>query len=165
MNSYLDGNIILLGNIQVTIDNNTKKFYINTNDITFQPTFSNYENVLEYFVQRGAAGKFKDSHYHSDLFIPIVLTSNKISYIIVEVKNDEGLYTFNSLYNNFYGRGRLLLGYAHPKEAAAPFLVFILLLFIKYKNERMFVNLVGAILLILISSRNAFLYFILLPWY
>ena len=39
---------------------------------------------------------------------------------------------FVALYNDYYGRGRLLLGYGHPKEAAAPFLVFFLLLFIKY---------------------------------
>lgn len=32
---------------QVTIDNISKKYYISTDDITFQPTFSNYENILE----------------------------------------------------------------------------------------------------------------------
>ena len=72
---------------------------------------------------------------------------------------------FTSLYNNFYGRGRLLLGYAHPKEAAAPFLVFFLLLFIKFKNQRKFINWAGAFLLILISSRNAFLYFVLFVFF
>ena len=72
---------------------------------------------------------------------------------------------FNSLYNNYYGRGRLLLGYAHPKEAAAPFLVFFLLLFIKSKNQRKFINWVGAFLLILIGSRNSFLYFLLFAFF
>ena len=72
---------------------------------------------------------------------------------------------FAPIFNNYYGRGRLLLGYAHPKEAAAPFLVFFLLLFIKYKKQRKFINWIGALILILISSRNAFFYFILFVFF
>jgi hypothetical protein len=72
---------------------------------------------------------------------------------------------FTALYNDYYGRWRLLLGYGHPKEAAAPFLVFFLLLFIKYKKQRKLINWIGGLILILISSRNAFFYFILFVFF
>jgi len=67
----------------------------------------------------------------------------------------------NPLFNSYYGRNRLLLGYAHPKEAAAPFLMILILIFIKYVKIRKYVFWGGVLLLLLISSRNAFLYFLL----
>ena len=67
----------------------------------------------------------------------------------------------NPIFNSYYGRDRLLLGYAHPKEAAAPFLAILILIFIKYTKIRKYVFFWGIFLLLLISSRNAFLYFLL----
>lgn len=72
---------------------------------------------------------------------------------------------FAPIFNDYYGRGRLLLGYAHPKEAAAPFFAIILLFFIKYKKFRKFTFGGGLILLFLISSRNALLYFLLFVFF
>jgi hypothetical protein len=69
------------------------------------------------------------------------------------------------LFNSHYGRGRLLLGYTHPKEAAAPFLMILILIFIKYREFRNYVFWCGVLLLLLISSRNAFLYFLLFVFF
>lgn len=69
------------------------------------------------------------------------------------------------LFNNYYGRGRLLLGYSHPKEAAAPFLTILILIFIKFEKFRNYAFWGGILLLLLISSRNAFLYFLLFVFF
>jgi hypothetical protein len=69
------------------------------------------------------------------------------------------------LFNSYYGRDRLLLGYSHPKEAAAPFLTILILIFIKFRKIRKYTFWGGILLLLLISSRNALLYFLLFVFF
>lgn len=79
---------ILLGKdiykeIENKIDDSVLKGLICFNHFIKRFNDTTYANVLEYFVQRGAAGKFKDSQNKSDLFIPIVLESSNISYFFL----------------------------------------------------------------------------------
>jgi hypothetical protein len=67
----------------------------------------------------------------------------------------------NGFFSTKYGRERLLLGYFHPKEAAQPFVVLFILLFISYKKYRTTIFIGGTILLLLISSKNSTLYFLI----
>ena len=85
------------GKIKKIIDPTVLKGLICFNHFNKKFDDLKYAHVNESFIERGAAGKFKDGHYRSDLFIPIVLESNEISFIIIEVKNDESLSTFVSL--------------------------------------------------------------------
>jgi hypothetical protein len=55
----------------------------------------------------------------------------------------------------------MLLGYFHPKEAAQPFLIIIIISFISYTKYRKAIFLFGIMLLYLISSKNALLYFLI----
>jgi hypothetical protein len=69
-------------------------------------------------------------------------------------------YINNGFFSTKYGRERLLLGYFHPKEAAQPFVVLFILLYIIYKKYRILIFIVGTTLLLLISSKNSTLYFL-----
>lgn len=70
------------------------------------------------------------------------------------------------IYNNYYGRGRLLLGFFHPKEAGITLLIPIILLyawFTKVKTNKYFVifyHLAVIGLLVLVSSRNALFFYL-----
>lgn len=64
----------------------------------------------------------------------------------------------NGFMNTRYGRERMLLGYFHPKEAAQPFLITTILLYISLPRYRLLISIIGLILLFYISSKNAILY-------
>lgn len=69
------------------------------------------------------------------------------------------------IFNSYYGRDRLLLGFFHPKEAAISILTVILLFrcyishTLKPKINQFFI-LTGLILLYFVQSRNSFLFFL-----
>lgn len=67
----------------------------------------------------------------------------------------------NGLFSTKYGRERMLLGYFHPKEAAQPFTILFVLLYIAFEKSRIKIFLVGVILLYFISSKNSLLYFLI----
>jgi len=67
----------------------------------------------------------------------------------------------NSFFSSKYGRDRMLLGYFHPKEAAQPFLILTILLFIAFSKYRKIIFFCGIVLLFLIGSRNALLYLLI----
>ena len=67
----------------------------------------------------------------------------------------------NGFFSTKYGRERLLLGYFHPKEAAQPFAVSFILLYISHKKYRKVIFLLGITLLLFISSKNSILYFLI----
>ena len=46
-----------------------------------------YSHAIRDFIGRAAAGQFKDKHVSYDLFIPILLENDELSYIFVQVKN------------------------------------------------------------------------------
>lgn len=50
-----------------------------------------FNDVLPGFIGRAAAGQFKKGHPVFDLFIPIVLENNNITYILIQVKNKKDL--------------------------------------------------------------------------
>jgi hypothetical protein len=68
------------------------------------------------------------------------------------------------IYNSYYGRNRLLLGFFHPKEAAISLLCIIVLFryyisyTIKPRYNQLF-SLFCLVLLYLVQSRNSFLFF------
>jgi hypothetical protein len=70
----------------------------------------------------------------------------------------------NFLFNTYYGRERLLLGYFHPKEAGMMMLVFFIsvLLSGRIHNRllRTAFSLIAIIILYLIQSRNALLFYV-----
>jgi hypothetical protein len=67
----------------------------------------------------------------------------------------------NGLLSSKYGRDRMLLGYFHPKEAAQPFAIIFILLYISFEKIRIKIFLIGVILLYLIGSKNSLLYFLI----
>lgn len=67
----------------------------------------------------------------------------------------------NGLFTTKYGRERMLLGYFHPKEAAQPFTILLILLYITFKKNRIKIFLVGVMLLYFIGSKNSLLYFLI----
>lgn len=64
------------------------------------------------------------------------------------------------IYNSFYGRGRLLLGYVHPKEAGIALLIPILLIKLIEKGSGIFLNIICLFLLFFIQSRNALMFYL-----
>ena len=46
-----------------------------------------FDDILQGFLARGAAGKFKKNYKTFDLFIPFVLQGNEVSFILIQVKN------------------------------------------------------------------------------
>ena len=55
-----------------------------------------YQDVLTSFVARGAPGQFMKKFETFDIFIPVVLENNEITYILIQVKNQEHLSTKSS---------------------------------------------------------------------
>ena len=45
------------------------------------------QDIIPDFIGRCAAGQFKKNYEGSDLFIPVVMKDNQISYIIIQIKN------------------------------------------------------------------------------
>jgi hypothetical protein len=76
--------------------------------------------------------------------------------LLIDVTFDSGQF----IYNTYYGRARLLLGYWHPKEAGIAIL-FALMLF-KLRRQRLFnkVDLFAIPLLWFIQSRNGLLFYL-----
>jgi hypothetical protein len=64
------------------------------------------------------------------------------------------------IYNSFYGRDRLLLGYFHPKEGAIALLIPILLINLRNKELRTSLSLLSLFLLFFMQSRNALLFYL-----
>ena len=50
-----------------------------------------YSDVLPGFIARGAAGILKKNYKNFDLFIPVVLENSDVTYILIQVKNRDGL--------------------------------------------------------------------------
>jgi hypothetical protein len=102
--------------------------------------------------------------YNSDNFISDFVIKHYFLIILIVPAVDIIFNNSNFIINTYYGRERLLLGYFHPKEAGIMFLVFfIMILFgnkIKNNLEKLFFILAAVILLYLIQSRNALLFFI-----
>jgi hypothetical protein len=67
----------------------------------------------------------------------------------------------NGFFSSKYGRDRMLLGYFHPKEAAQPFLIITILLFITLSKHRKIIFFSGVLLLFFIGSRNSLLYLLI----
>ncbi len=70
----------------------------------------------------------------------------------------------NFIYNTYYGRSRLLLGYFHPKEGAiclVTILVFYQLYFKKFfrKPFNIFFNIISILLLYFMQSRNILIFY------
>ena len=77
---------------------------------------------------------------------------------------------FNDFFNNGffstkYGRDRMLLGYFHPKEAAQPFAVLLILFYISNEKFRSLTFFSGTLLLFFIGSKNSLLYFLLFIYF
>lgn len=68
----------------------------------------------------------------------------------------------NFIFNSFYGRERLLLGYFHPKEAGIMFLVFFMMIILSGKLtnyfQRLFFYTFSLSFLYFVQSRNALLF-------
>lgn len=83
-----------------------------------------------------------------------------ISVPIIDFVFNEG----NFIYNSFYGRERLLLGYFHPKEAGIMFVIFFIMVALsnKFKNlfQKLFFYTLSLSVLYFIQSRNSLLFLI-----
>lgn len=75
--------------IQSDINKEIKEGIICFNHFIRKEDDLNFNDVLPGFIGRAAAGQFKKGYPHFDLFIPIVLTNDNITYIFIQVKNHE----------------------------------------------------------------------------
>ena len=76
----------LLGNDNFDISNDILDGIVYFNQfIERLEKFSCYDAV-NHLIARGAAGKFKRFQKAYDLFIPIVLTNNEITYMLIQIK-------------------------------------------------------------------------------
>ena len=60
-----------------------------------------YDDVIPRFIARGAAGQFMKNFVIFDLFIPVVLEQDEVTYILIQVKNRENITAedFGSIFN------------------------------------------------------------------
>ncbi len=101
-----------------------------------------------------------------DGFKNICFNNKKLIFPLILISLLPLLMNFSQLFENGffstkYGRDRMLLGYFHPKEAAQPFLIITILLFITFSKYRKIIFICGILLLFLIGSRNALLYLLI----
>lgn len=73
---------------------------------------------------------------------------------------DEVFDSGNFIYNTYYGRPRLLLGYWHPKEAGIAVLFTLMLFKLQRRSLLSSIDLIAIPLLWLIQSRNGLLFYI-----
>ena len=79
----------LLGNTNFDVEKDILDGVVYFNHFIERLENLSYDEVLNHFVARGAAGKFKRFEKAFDLFIPIVLANNEITYMLIQVKNKE----------------------------------------------------------------------------
>jgi len=87
------------------------------------------------------------------IFFLVICSIPLIDYLL----NDGGF-----IFNSYYGRERLLLGYFHPKEAGIMFVVFFMMIILSGKLKTFFNSLffyfTSFLFLYLVQSRNALLF-------
>ena len=81
--------ISLLGNVIFNVSNDILNGIVFCNHFIERLKDFSYDDVVAHYVARGAAGKFKPRQPAYDLFIPIVLENNALTYMLIQVKNQE----------------------------------------------------------------------------
>ena len=154
---------VLLFNI---IIRKTQLYYICIFLPIFLPFFRNEIGAIVFFqylffiVSAIVLGKMWQKEIPLKLIL-IMMSISILPIIIDYFINDAGF-----IYNNYYGRYRLLLGYFHPKEAGISVLIPIILLrlWMNYKNininKKILFDMVVLVLLYFIQSRNILLFYI-----